>query len=272
MKIISTFNDKIYEFSGKDMIKTVRQYMPEVEIQVYVEFKKEKNRKELEKMGVRVINADSVPQRKEVWEGNLDIITKPYGGKAPKEDEKCNSGWNRRWFGWFQKVIAQHHAIVEEDYDDYIIFLDSDCRLLKGLSRKFLRETTQGKAVSFFKGMRPAIESGVIIVDCASQFSKQFYSHFMSLFTTKQFRKFNRWDDGYVLTRAIYGEGGFGNGVPASMNHTQNLCDIAEGLRAPKSWTNSNGYETGGQIISQTDWNKYIEHAKGTHGRNSVVK
>ena len=260
MKIISTFNDKLYEFSGKKMIESARALMPDAEIQIYTELEKEENLKELHEMGVKTIDIKLIPQRQIVFEKHKDIISKQYGGDASLEDKKTHTMWNIRWFGWFHKVLACHHAVAQEDYDGWIVFADSDIRFTKGFDVSFIESMTKSKAIGFFKGNRGAVETGLICIDCRKDFSKIFYDFFMDIFISGEFRQLNRWDDSKTFTVAL-------DSIPAFLSPKENLCDMAEGVHPSPMWTNSNGHVTSGQIISQTEWANYVEHDKGLHAR-----
>jgi hypothetical protein len=96
------------------------------------------------------------------------------------------------------------------------------------------------------------------VVDCNNPKSKEFYDFFMWMFTSKEFIKLDRWDDGYVLTEAM------------KNSPKEWFCDFAQGI-IPVQFTNSNGHMTGGQVIGLTPWGKYVEHDKGIHGRNKVA-
>ena len=260
MKIISTLNDRLYEFSGKTMINSASNFMPNAEIQIYTEFENEQYLKELESMGVKSVDVRLIPQRDIVFEKNKDIISKQYGGEALPEDKKVHTMWNIRWFGWFHKVLACHHAVTQEDYDGWIVFADSDIRFRKGFDSSFLDRITEGKTIGFFKGHRKVAETGLICIDCRKDFSKLFYDFFMDIFISGDFRKLKRWDDSETFTATV-------NNMPDFTNPKENLCDMAEGVRPPNTWTNSNGHCTSGQVMSGTKWNEYLEHDKGIHAR-----
>ena len=80
----------------------------------------------------------------------------------------------------------------------------------------------------------------------------------MDMFINGSFRKLERWDDGYVLTKLV-------EKCPNKW-----FCDFAEGVEEQK-YKNSNGHETVKQVIPFTEWKDYIEHDKGIHIRNKIL-
>ena len=248
MKIISTFNDKIYEFSGKKMLESVKKHLPQAEIQIYEEL-------ERNTLDVDTIKLNSVPEFDEVFKANRDIIAPSFGGIA--REKKALTFWNIRWFGWFRKVIMNYHAVCLQKYDGYLVFVDSDTRFINTFDDEFLASITKGKPISFFKGNRPAIEAGLVVVDCTDPRTQKFYDFFMEMYTSKEFRKLDRWDDGYVLTIAM-------KSFPEDW-----FCDFAQG-KDGVTLTNSNGHKTCSQVIGLTPWKKYIEHDKGIHFRKGI--
>tara|TARA_Y100000592_G_scaffold45392_1_gene72039 strand:+ start:4680 stop:5453 length:774 start_codon:yes stop_codon:yes gene_type:complete len=257
MRILSTFNDKIYSFSGKGMLETVNTFLPEANILIYEEL-------EEQTPDFPCYKIKDVPEFANVFEANKEVISKAYGGLGVgfPDDIKLAKGstwWNYRWFGWFRKVVMNYHAVCVSNFDDeFLIFVDSDIRFTKSFDDEFLRRVTNGKPISFFRGNRPAIDSGLVVVNNKSKKPMKFYKWFMEMFTDGSFRKLNRWDDGYVLTKLV-------ERCPEKW-----FCDFAKNQN-PIKHKNSNGQETGGQVIPLTAWGDYVEHDKGIHIRNKVL-
>ena len=253
MVVITTFNEEMYHATGKGMLESVSQMLPTAKQIVYDELKTIK----LDAQTVKVCELDTF---KQVFKENKDVITEQFGGYADKTvgNNATNRSWNIRWFGWFRKVVMNHHAICETGYDDYVIFADSDIRFIKPFDESFLKEVTQGKAVSYFKGSRPAIDSGFVVVNGKDPNSKLFYEKFMNMFLTKEYKKLQRWDDGYVMTKIV-------KKTPDEWTH-----DFAKG-KQQLIYKNTTGYITGGQVIPTTVWKDYIEHDKGIHWKQDIV-
>jgi hypothetical protein len=248
MKIISTFNDKLYEFSGKEMIRSARAKIPDAEIIIYQELNQ--NTLDLE-----TVDVDNLPEVKKVLEENTDIISTPFGGLADKDKMTM---WNARWFGWFKKIAMGYHATCVKQHKGYLLFVDSDIRFLSHFDERFIDRATLGKSISYFRGNRSVAETGFIIVKADDLIVQDFYKYYIELFLSKKFRDFPRWDDSYAFENSMH-------------NFDQkHFCDLAAGHLSNKH-TNSNGHTTNAQIIAFTEWGEYVEHDKGIHWRNNLV-
>ena len=258
MRILSTLNDKFYDFSGKHMIQSVRDLLPKANLSVYEEFSQKRD------IGCETYDLLQIPEYKQVFESNKEVISKAYGGLGVgfPDDIKLAKGsawWNYRWFGWFRKVLMGYHATCVNRFDDdYLMFVDSDIRFTKTFDDEFIKKVTNGKPISFFKGRRAAVETGLIVLDNRSPKSSKFYKWFMQMFIDGSFKKLERWDDSWTFTKMV-------ERCPKKW-----FCDFAENQN-PIKHKNSNGQETGGQIIPVTVWGDYVEHDKGMHIRNKVL-
>ena len=249
MVIISTFNEQMYHSTGKGMLASVGKFIPDARQVVYEEF-------DTVELDIDTVKVTELKKFTTVFNENRDVITKQFGGDAV--DVAGDKSWNIRWFGWFRKVLMNHHAICEVGYDDYVIFVDSDMRFVKTFDEQFIKTATQGKAVSYFRGKRAAIDSGFVVVNGRDPNAVKFYDKFMNTFLTKEFRKLKRWDDGYVLTKNV-------QNCPSEWTH-----DFAAG-KHPIIHKNTTGYITGGQVMPQSAWRDYIEHDKGIHWKRDIV-
>ena len=254
MRIISTFNDSMYESTGEGMLKTVEKFLPEANIFIYEELNKNK----LKYPSVKVID---VPEFQEVYEKHNKLIPPKFGGTA--EVIHGEKWWNKRWFGWFMKVLMAHDAICNKNLDGFVVFVDSDIRFMKNFNDNTLTRLTNKKPISFFKGTRAEIESGLVVVDANRKESAEFYDRFMNLFISGEFKKHNRWDDIWLMTQLIY----FRDGKKVQPEECFN--DFAQGKNTTHH-TNSNQWKTN-QIINSTEWNEYVEHDKGVHSIKKVL-
>jgi hypothetical protein len=247
MIIFTTFNKKIYEFSGAALIKSINEKMPEAKIIAYKEFK--------EDIGVQSVDINKLKTLNKVIRDNIDIVHESFGGNAKKIENQ--PFWNTRWPGWFRKIVMAHHATCTKNYNDMLLFIDSDVRFKKEINENVLRDLMDGAAIGIIKGDREAIESGFIAVDGTNPLSKEFYNTFMDCFLFGQFKSYKRWDDGYVMTKIV-------EKLPSDWVH-----DFAEGKTA-KKYTNSNGHTTNNQIVPFSEIAPYIEHDKGLHLKNNI--
>jgi len=244
MRVITTFNDRLYQASGKDLLASLATAWPEAEVLVYEELT-------AARLDVPTVPIADVPELHRVRASYPELIAPEYGGPADHL-----TGFNRRWYGWFHKIVAQYDALVRRPTGGLTLFLDSDIRVIAPPSEADLRRTID-RPVGVMQGTREAVESGVIVFDEGTPGPAEFVTHLMDLFLTGEFRRLPRWDDGYVV------------GVCAK-KYPQLACDVAAG-RTAIAHTNSNGHATAGQILPVTPWAAYFEHDKGVHMRQGIV-
>ena len=239
-RIITTFNDQLYRASGRSLLEGIARHAPSAEVLVYEEL-------ESESVPVPTVSIAALPEFRQVAADNADIISPDGAGLDP---------YNRRWFGWFRKVVAQHDAMTRRPFNGYTLFLDSDIRIRRGFDERMIRRTLH-RAVGVFKGVRESIESGVILYDGRNPLAGRFAGIFMDEFLSRRFRGMRIWADNYVMTACMAA-------LPEAVQ------DLAEGL-VPVTHRNSNGHETGGQVIPLTEWGSCLEHDKGMHWRQGLV-
>ena len=250
MRIITTFNDDMYQNTGKPFIASVKKFMPEAEVLIYEELEGK-----LEE-DVSSVKVTELPKLKEVFEKHKDVISPHYGGSG--DFSKTNKWeWQYRWFGWFRKIVAQHHAITVDPYDGYNVFFDCDVRLTRDFTNHFIEHKLEGKPVGLFKGKRKAVEAAMIIVDGRSEAVREMYEYIMELFTSGNFKMFERWDDSFILANMM--------GICPHLIHDLAL-DVTEA-----GFTNSNGHYTNGHVIPFTAWGQVMEHDKGIHWHQGIV-
>ena len=251
MRILSTFNDKIYNLSGKSLLDSIEDNAPDAEVWIYHDISEEN----LESISSRNLNLKFVrirnlPEFSEVFNNNRDVVDVSYGGLA-----KDMGMWNERWFGWFQKILMQYDATVRKKYKGTNIFLDADARIIKSIPQSFVDDILE-KPIGLFQGDRDSVESGVIVVDGTSGFAVEFYNFVMSIYSNQNFRRLPRWDDSFILAR--------------SRDRWPHLVqDFAEGV-SNQEHVNSNNHSTSGCVIPFTRWGMYIEHDKGSFLRDEL--
>ena len=261
MTIITTFNDKLYNFSGKNLLKSIQKHLPNEKVIIYEEFTEPQREDEIILSEYELINIRSLNKLKEMLELHSNVIPKKFGGNATKK-YGCKF-WNKRWFGWFMKVLMTHDAICNKNLNGFLVFVDSDIRFMKNFNDNTLTRLTNKTPISFFKGTRAEIESGLVVVDANRKESAEFYDRFMNLFISGEFKKHNRWDDIWLMTQLIY----FRDGKKVQPEECFN--DFAQGKNTTHH-TNSNQWKTN-QIINSTEWNEYVEHDKGVHSIKKVL-
>tara|TARA_Y100001938_G_scaffold149699_1_gene237519 strand:+ start:1449 stop:2228 length:780 start_codon:yes stop_codon:yes gene_type:complete len=259
MTIFTTFNDRMYHATGKNLLSSIKTHLPAAGVVIYEELSHREGAKLVDRWNT-AISINSLQNFKDVFEANKDVIPKSHGGEA--DEVVGDKFWNKRWFGWFKKVVMAHHAIcvsdMMEQFGGYFIFVDSDIRFKKGFGDTDLRKLMNNKPIGFFKGDRPEIDSGFVAVDTYSLKPRKFYGYFMDLFLSGNFRNHPRWDDIYLMTRLV-------ENCPQEWFH-----DFAQGKQMSE-YTNSNGHSTVNQIIPFSEMSEYIEHDKGIHVRHNIL-
>lgn len=244
MRIITTFNDRLYQASGHELLRSINQFIPHAELLVYHELDEHQ-------LNVPSVNIRSLPELADIRAKQLDVLAPEYGGSADQL-----AGFNRRWFGWFHKIVAQHDALVRRPSGGLTLFLDCDIRVINSFETSDIQKTFN-RPVGVMKGTREATETGVIAFDERTPHAAEFVREVMELYLSGRFRDLPRWDDSYAYRHCA-------EASPALVH------DIAAGKRAIDH-TNSNGHTTSGQILPLTPWARYFEHDKGLHWRTGVA-
>lgn len=244
MRLVSTFNQALYEASGRELIESITLHHPNSEILIYEEL-------DGDQLDVPTVAVSELPELHEVQNRFRHLISTSYGGTA-----KNLTGYQQRWFGWFRKVLMQYDAIVRRPIGGYTVFLDSDTRFVQPLTETTIAQHLHS-AVGFCKGNRECVESGVLIYDDRRPEASEFATAFLEIFTSGRFQQLKRWDDSYTM-------------AACAAEHPHCCQDFAEGAETVH-YENSNGYSTGGHIIPQTFLSDYIEHDKGVHWKQGVV-
>lgn len=198
---------------------------------------------------------------------NKDIIPEHLGGKARKcncpgtgdfsqpakrhsrHRPRCHWSWmNRNASRWFRKVAAWRVASCK--LANYIMWVDSDTEWRKIPTEKDLAKIASGHAMCYARRHRTAIESGILLFN--NQSSRRpgwgIIDDVCRRYTSGDFRQYDRWDDGYILTTV--------------MLENQEAClDLV-----PKVWPA--GRKETNNVMPTTVWSTggYVEHYKGSHG------
>ena len=243
LRVITTFNDKLYRASAKSMLDSVSEMIPEAEVLVYHELQKET----CEHTSIRV---DRLPEFTAVWNQFRSHISEDFGGTATGL-----SGWNRRWFGWYRKICAQYDALVRRPVKGLTLWFDTDIRITKEITEDFIRSNLKNP-VGLFRGSRDNVEAGYLIFDEERPETKKFIERCMEVYTSGEFLNLEKWSDSDVLAYVM----------DEDPSMIQDFADNQAAIR----YQNSNGHETEGQIIPQSIWREYVEHDKGLHWRTGV--
>lgn len=156
----------------------------------------------------------------------------------------CHWQWmNRNASRWFRKVPSIRAAFGTGFR--YVMWLDSDCFFKRDISVEFFRSCLGAGHFFYFRGERPAPESGIMGFDLARG-GRQVLGRLLRQYRTRRYLGYERWDDGYQV------------GV---------LLD--EGLIQGVDMVRGNGLRTA-HVMPHTAMWPFVEHDKGAHARKRV--
>lgn len=251
---VTSFNEEMYKATGKALVESFLQKIEYSEAKLYIAhegfpFITNDN----PKLYIHNVVDDWLLQ---ILHDNKDVIPKYLGGSA----EKCNcknpygkrdwdhkkgcyfTWWNRNFSRWLRKISAIRQAFAYNESEllsfDYLLWVDSDCVF----RRDFRPENifVHDASIIYMKGrFREAIESGIIGFKNNVTGSEAF-KKVAQCYSTGEFRKFKRWDDGYIFTKILL--------------EYPTLDLVRPNYKKP-------------DVANASLFNKFIQHNKGTHGR-----
>lgn len=191
---------------------------------------------------------------------NKEVIPKYLGGLAnechcPQRHKRhgthrrgCHYSWmNRNASRWFRKVASWHYAANQPGVK-WLVWVDCDSVFHKVMRKNDLREIMQKDAMVYCRGKREAIESGVLGFNLPAG-GMQFIEAVCRRYTSKEYRRWHRWDDGFIVTTVV--------------NNRKVAC---------RDLVDKNKQE-GNNVVPLTAWAEYLTHLKGSHGtRLGIMK
>jgi hypothetical protein len=211
----------------------------------------------------------------QTWlEENKDVIPEYLGGLAPecscpgreerhaKHSHGCHWQWmNRNASRFFRKVAALKAAVPAADAHKarYIVWLDSDCRFVAPLPEHYLQNVLGDVGFFYFRGHRPAIESGVMGFDLSGS-GREMIEITAKCFSSKSYRTYDRWDDGFIWTKMVEEHPEIG-AVDMVKKHMRQLAHEQR-----KAYGLLPGRKPSNNVMPMTTINTYVIHAKGSHG------
>ncbi len=205
----TSFNQEIFDLTGRRLIDTLLKYQPDNEIYVAYEEMQDEFSNE------KIITTDILQDELLIsWlKNNKDIIPNIMGGKADPSICHCEtkkhiqgcpfSYFNSRASKWFRKVVALNWAAEQTDAD-ILYWLDSDCLLKKHIPTEFTEEIMGSFDTLYLYG-KPRKRAGTGVEASIIVFKKPFtfIKDWLEFFISGEFRKEYRWDDGYIFARMI---------------------------------------------------------------------
>lgn len=253
---VTTFNEKLYLSSGHKMLESFKQMKVEGDFVVCTEGMI------YDDGDFSVYDLDNDSWLKEWTKKNEDIIPVHYGGIATEVDdgkilEKWGTRFNMQAARWFRKIVALNFALANFDFYKYIIFCDCDIIFTKRLTEDYVAKVFSDCDVFYHLGQHrrkrgTGIESGFI--GFKRGLGYDFLREVFKKFDSGDFRKYQRWDDGYVFRAMIVDDG---------MGKQYNCKDIAE---VPDNQI------IGGHVVKWGPFKNFISHDKGKHQREGLIK
>lgn len=247
VRFITSFNDVLYEASGRRCVQTFRERNPDFEMRAYVEGESATTRRELSDLGADVVRLDDLPLLAEFLEIARDVIPQELGGDAPAEmfpgsGPATGEVWFRKhMYRWFRKIVALDHAIG--DFDDVLFWVDCDCHATAPLPLEVIEAAFAGAGVVHMKHKRPHSETGLVGYDLAVPGTLELIAAMREHYVRREFLAYPRWDDCITL----------------------DLCLARP--QAPRSRDIAGKVLANAEVLPTTPFGPYLTHDKGLHSR-----
>lgn len=245
---ITSFNEKMYEVSGKQMIKSFVEFQPDDhKLIAYYEGVDLSNLKTPNVVYYPLDNSELLNN----WlNENQDIIPKYLGGTCTKP-AICQNMWNKKASCWFRKIVSIHETYEIDPEYKYIMWIDADCFFQQRVSTDMISDLfgKTNNVIYHFGTKRLRRNQGweSSILGLKGIGGKLFFNKVVKCYTSKKFQKYSRWDDGFIF-RMIAKE------VKNPLIQLKDLCkDVSAN-----------------NIVGQGPFNGYIKHDKGKHKRIGI--
>ena len=206
MKIlyVTSFNRRLYEATGQRMIESFVYHKTEGDLLITYEDDLSKDIPKHRKFIFYNLEEDQWLTK---WlKENEDIIPVSLGGLFEGVYEG-RAKFNQRASQWFRKIVALNKALDYKDKYDAIIYLDSDTVFTKHLSSEKIDKIFDGSSMFYHLGdyrrrVKTGIESGIIGFNL-QELGEELLGTVIYKFRSGAFRKYIRWDDGYVFRMVV---------------------------------------------------------------------
>lgn len=182
---------------------------------------------------------------------NKDIIPIELGG----DNKSIMNYWNYRSSLWFRKIASLKYAFSKyRNNSRYIVWLDSDVTVKKNIPESLISKIICEYDVSYVYGKKReqcpkfSVETGFLIFSNKNDF-KALRLWFRE-FKNKKYRKYKRFDDGYVFEMMI-----------KNKKNEIKSKDLVE----YKRFSFLNNRSKINKPLKHTEFHKYLKHKKGVN-------
>lgn len=261
---VTSFSADMYAVSGKPFIDSWREVRQPGRLMVCAEGMDNDRPNSPEYLGMEWYRLDQDPFLLKWLHDNRDAIPRHLGGTTEQCQCKdahlmhskhhkrgCYWQWmNRNASRWFRKVAALVHVIDLPNRPNFVLWVDADSTFVKPVTGDLLRRQLGTAGVFYFKGHRPAVESGLLCFNI-NKMGALAIDTIRRRYVSKEYRRDERWDDGFQWGRVFRGLNAERPGYAKDLVHPTEL----------KGVTN--------HVIPETLMGQYITHDKGRHSRGA---
>ena len=248
MKILTTFNQNLYNVTGKNLIQSIIDFNPNIKAELYIE-----------DLDDKTIDSISIHKNIEVLDLDMSIINTmidKHSNEIPVYDGgtlETPTGYNRRWFQWFRKIVLWYQS-YKKMTPGYHIYVDCDIRCTKTCTDNLF---TGMEGINILQSSLKGAEAGFIVCEGQNQKIYDIFESMINEYITGDIFEYPRLDDGYILSQFF-------------KKYKNIFNDMAKDIK-PRRYRNSNGHQTGEHLLPFTKFGTYFQHDKGIHWRRKIV-
>jgi len=208
----STFNQKLYECSGKQLVETFTKFVPWGTI-----FISHEDDIRLPQQNIISYNLHTDKFLQSWLKNNSDIIPQKFGGEADITGEMFTQtkqhGFRRRASMWFRKIANLNQCLkyaIKNNYS-YIVGLDCDVVFKKTLPLDLLINLIENNdLLGYYGPKRKSIDRGLecgLVMFNLKKKGREFLECIFELYQSGNFKNYLRWDDSYLFAKTIEQKG-----------------------------------------------------------------
>jgi hypothetical protein len=256
---VTSFDQKMYEMSGKLLIDTFTKLNPKYYLAICyegMEFNTDNPQ-------LLPYNMDESKFMNDWLKTNENDIPAEYGGKATKENnpELFANYFNRAASKWFRKIVAIDYGIKKYgQYFKYVVWLDADCYARAHLPESLVDAMFSKHDFMFhLSSKRISMDLGIesSILGFRNNMGYKFMDIVSDKFKDGSFKQYKRWDDGWVFREVVDEE------VEKNKNRKPNevikFLDLVGNIDVKKMRKS--------EVVPYGPFRDYFVHEKGKHNK-----